>query len=286
MIEKQDISVLLLYYLGYSKIRNLIFRMKCKPITRFVTFHNILPESTRIFKTNLEFLKQRTHVVSLEEFFEGQLSVSKINTVITFDDGYKSWTSIAVPILKNLGLPATFFVSSGFVGLSEEEESEYLKSNLLIKNGSRRIFGGLSKEDLRYIVENGFTIGGHTENHANLGELMDKNKAKDEIIKDKIRLEKTTGKKIDYFAYPLGSYFNPQINLVNLLKEAGYKGAVTTVSGFNSIESNPYLLHRELTRASMPGQVFIARIFGNYDAVRFIKERILKVLHILKIKVF
>jgi peptidoglycan/xylan/chitin deacetylase (PgdA/CDA1 family) len=35
---------------------------------------------------------------------------------ITFDDGYADNEQIALPILKRLGLPATFFVSSGFSG--------------------------------------------------------------------------------------------------------------------------------------------------------------------------
>lgn len=34
---------------------------------------------------------------------------------ITFDDGYRSFHELALPILKNLGLPATVFISSGYI---------------------------------------------------------------------------------------------------------------------------------------------------------------------------
>ena len=108
MVRRQDLALLLLYYLGYSRIRNLVFRLKQKPVTRIVMFHDILPEASGFFKANLYFLKRHTNVVSLDDFFSGKLSSKKINVVITFDDGYKSWVTLAVPTLKELGYDAVY----------------------------------------------------------------------------------------------------------------------------------------------------------------------------------
>lgn len=272
LIRRQDISVVLLYYFGYSRIRNIILCLQRKPITRFVTFHDISPDALKYFKVNLYFLKRYTNVLSLDDFFSGKLSSDKINVVITFDDGYKSWITYAVPVLKKLELPAIFFVSSGFVGLSKEREAEFMRSRLFIKSSFQRITGGLSIEDMKKIVEDGFTVGGHTLNHCNLAELHNIAKLRFEIAEDKVRLERLTGRNIEYFAYPSGKYLNPKINLTEVLRELGYRGAVSTLSGFNTFETNPYLLHRELTYAAMPSQVFKARVYGNYDAVRFLKQ--------------
>ena len=85
-------------------------------------------------------------------------------------------------------------------------------------------------------------------------------------------MERISGRKVEYFAYPSGVCYNPEIDLIKVIKEAGYKGAVTTVSGFNSVGSNPYLLHRELTQSSMTERVFRARVYGNYDAVWLLKK--------------
>jgi peptidoglycan/xylan/chitin deacetylase (PgdA/CDA1 family) len=274
LIRRQDFSVLLFYFSGYSMVRNLILRLQRKPVARFVAFHDIQPETLGYFKTNLKFLKRSTNVVSLDDFFSGRLSFKKINTVITFDDGYKSWVSEAVPILKELGLPATFFISSGFVGLSKEDEAEFIRTKLFLTMAPRKITGCLSREDVIKIVNNGFTIGGHTLNHCNLAKLRDNIQLKYEISEDKVKLERITGRKVDYFSYPVGAYSNPEINIANVLRESGYRGAVTAVSGFNSLESNPYLLHRELTDASMPERVFRARVYGNYDAVQFLKQMV------------
>ena len=277
MLRKQDLGVLLFYYFGYSKIRNFILRLQNKPVARFVMFHDIPTEAIECFKSNLRFLKRSANVVSLDDFFSGNLSPKKINVVITFDDGYKSWVTDAVPILKELELPATFFVSSGFVGLSKEKEADFLQSKLLISDNSNAI-SGLNFEDIRNIAEKGFTIGGHTMNHQNLKKLLDKTQLRYEIAEDKIRLEKIIGKRIQYFAYPFGAFDNPEINLTDVLRECGYLGAVTTVSGFNRKSIRPYLLHREITNASMPGAVFKARTYGNYDAVQFIKQQVNKIL--------
>lgn len=280
MVRRQDLALLLLYYLGYSRIRNLVFRLKQKPVTRIVMFHDILPEASGFFKANLYFLKRHTNVVSLDDFFSGKLSSKKINVVITFDDGYKSWVTLAVPTLKELGLPAIFFVTSDFIGLSKEEQDEFALTNLFLTRGPQRMTGGLSLDDMRRIVRDGFAIGGHTLKHLNLGKVRDRAQIRYEIAEDKRILEKATGIKIEYFSYPFGACNNPEINLEEVLQESGYRGAVTNISGLNDLRSNQYFLYREITEASMPGRVFRARVYGNYDAVRFIRGQARKIFHL------
>ena len=273
-MQKQDVGVSLFYYLGYSRVRNLILRFQHKAVARFLIFHDILPDAVTCFRANLQFLKRRTNVVSLDDFLAGTLCSRKINVVITFDDGYKSWITEAIPLLRKLKLPATFFVSSGLVGLPNDKGSEYIRSRLLIKKAGERTTGGLSFEDVKRIAAEGFCVGGHTLNHCNLSQSRDSIKVRYEITEDKERLQWLTGSRIEYFSYPFGGYHNREIDLRQILRESGYKGAVTTVSGFNVLGSDPFLLHREITYASMDWWVFRARAYGNYDAVRFIRERL------------
>jgi peptidoglycan/xylan/chitin deacetylase (PgdA/CDA1 family) len=268
-ISRQDLCVLLFYYLGYSRIRNQVLRIQGKPISRFVTFHDLPDEADTSFRTNLRFLKEKTNVVSIADYFAGRLSTQKINVVITFDDGYKSWALKAVSVLKELEMPATFFVSSGFLDLSKNEEDQFIKSKL---RRDSKTGGGLSEEDVRIMAQEGFTIGGHTCNHANLTKIHDRAELMHEIYLDKRRLEKIIGAEIQYFSYPFGAYHNFHIELVELLKEAGYKGAVTVIPGFNTAASNPYLLCRELIWLQMPHCVFKARVLGAYDGVVFLKK--------------
>jgi peptidoglycan/xylan/chitin deacetylase (PgdA/CDA1 family) len=277
MIRKQDLGTLFLYFLGYSRIRNLILRARLKPLTRTVIFHDIPPQDIHHFNANLGFLKRHTNVVRIEDFLNGRLSSKKINVIITFDDGFESWITRAMPLLKKWGLPATFFVSSGFVGLSGDDEAIFLRSRLSLAPRISKNMKSLNAEQVRKIVEEGFALGGHTSNHCRLDRLRDATTARNEIVGDKLRLEKITGQEIKYFSYPEGGFDNPVFNLADMVKEAGYEGAVTTLPGFNGVNADRYLLRRELTSASMSTIVFRARVYGNYDLIHFLRSWAAKV---------
>lgn len=274
LIRRQDLSGLLLYYCGYSRIRNLMLLSQNKRVARFVAFHDVMPGSTKTFEANLVFLKHKTNVISLDDFAAGRLSTDRINTVITFDDGYKGWVIDALPILRKLELPATFFISSGFVGLSKDDEETYVRTKLFRTISPRKITGGLKEADIRLLVDNGHTIGSHTVNHIDLGTPSDVDQLRDEIAEDKLKLERMTGTSIGYFSYPTGVYRNPHIDLTELLRDLGYKAAVTTMAGFNTADTAPFLLRRDLTGAAMPQNVFKAHVYGNYDVVFYLKQRI------------
>jgi peptidoglycan/xylan/chitin deacetylase (PgdA/CDA1 family) len=51
---------------------------------------------------------------SIERLFDGTIPARALS--ITFDDGYVDNEEIAAPILRKLGLSATFFISTGFLG--------------------------------------------------------------------------------------------------------------------------------------------------------------------------
>ncbi|HEX7860392.1 MAG TPA: polysaccharide deacetylase family protein [Verrucomicrobiae bacterium] len=271
--RKQDWSVLALYALGFSRVRNALERFRKRPIVRFLAFHDLPESAIEAFKAKLKFLKENTNVIDISDYFSCRLSVDRLNIVITFDDGYKSWRLHAAPALRQLQLPATFFISSGFLNLQGTELSDFTHLRLRIKNLTT---GPLCDHDVRELAEMGFTIGGHTYHHVNLCEYTDESGVIDELATDKGNLESLTGHKVNYFAYPFGAFQNSVINLPALVARAGFGGAVTTISGVNDPAMNPFLLNRELTDASMPLTVFKARVFGNQDGVRLLKEIIAK----------
>jgi len=272
-IRRQDLLCLSLYYCQFSRLRNLAFRWRRKPIVRILGFHDVFDSQVRCFREKLKVLQRVANVVSLDDIVAGRISFNKPNVAITFDDGYRGWLDNVYPALRDLGMTATFFVSSGLVGLRDEEEREFLRKNL---KSNRPTTGSLNAEELRKLSQEGFAIGGHTCNHVNLEEICDMNKLRCEIQKDKEEIERITGTMISYFAYPFGAYSNTHIDLAQVLHESGYEGAVTLVPGLITASTNRYFLHRDLVSASMPISVFKARLLGNYDGVLYIR-RILRI---------
>ncbi len=74
---------------------------------------SLLAISPEDFRRTLELVGARYRFVDLEE---GARPSKEKKAVVTFDDGYADNLHTALPILQELGIPATFFISTGFIG--------------------------------------------------------------------------------------------------------------------------------------------------------------------------
>lgn len=63
------------------------------------------------FIKHLIFLKKYCNIITLNQFFNKEFKKDKINVALTFDDGYWNNYNVARPILEELKVPATFFVT-------------------------------------------------------------------------------------------------------------------------------------------------------------------------------
>jgi peptidoglycan/xylan/chitin deacetylase (PgdA/CDA1 family) len=124
--------------------------------------------------------------------------------LITFDDGYYNNYSIAAPILRDLGIPALFFVPTKFI-------DDSLKTFL---NWSQ--VQELANDDL-------FVIGSHTCSHWNL-KVMNSDDIIYEIQNSKKQLEKNIGNEIHFISYPGGGFDKEVIRHVERSRyEFGFK---------------------------------------------------------------
>lgn len=88
----------------------------------------------------------------------------------------------------------------------------------------------LSWNDLRTLSEEPIiTLGAHTRTHPNLGQL-NPDKTYQEIVPPRIEMEEELNTKILHFAYPFGGKDQISHHAIDILKEANFESAVTTVS--------------------------------------------------------
>ncbi len=101
--------------LGYHRIVADIEQAEREAIFGLVT-------SVETFRRHLEIIRKRYQVLTLDEairVLRGERSVNSPAAVITFDDGYRDVYEQALPVLRNMGLPATVFVPTAFIGTSQ-----------------------------------------------------------------------------------------------------------------------------------------------------------------------
>lgn len=86
-------------------------------------------------------------------------------------------------------------------------------------------------EDIRDMAADPLcTIGCHTMTHQNLA-LLSTEEARREICQSRTELEENIGKEVAHFAYPYGSRYEISERVVGLVKETGFRSAVTTDVG-------------------------------------------------------
>ncbi len=164
---------------------------------------------------------------------------------VTFDDGMRNVLTTGMPILSELGIPATVYVPSGWLGATSPWISPGADGEIL------------SEEELGQIVAAGWEIGAHTVTHADLS-VLDYDRCREEIESSRQALHEVTGVPVETFAYPFGRYGRAAIEAV---RDSGLLAAVTTGSG----SWDPLTLTRAMIGGADPFPVLLLKMTDRYE---------------------
>ncbi len=167
------------------------------------------------FRAICQMLKNKFRVVSLEEFHDlilAERPFPRRTVAITFDDSYQMNLG-AAEILAEFGLPACFFLPTGFIGTNR---IFHWDERLPIR------LPQMTWAETRRLVEMGFEVGAHTVEHPNLATLSWAEACR-EITDSKVILEQETGQEVRWFAYPYGGAGHFLPTQMKLVKEAGFR---------------------------------------------------------------
>ncbi len=118
-------AVLLSGYRRLRRLRNQTLNLLDSPVV-VLTYHRVavpafdphrLAVSPENFRAQMNFLRHNFPILRFEEEWG---TVKEPAVVVTFDDGYADNFLQALPILEEVGIPATFFISTGLLGSGQE----------------------------------------------------------------------------------------------------------------------------------------------------------------------
>jgi peptidoglycan/xylan/chitin deacetylase (PgdA/CDA1 family) len=164
---------------------------------------------------------------------------------ITFDDGMRNNHEVALPILRELGIPATVYVTIGFI----DGMSPWITAGA---DGAM-----MNAQQVRELAQAGWELGAHTMTHPDMATL-DYDSCLKEISDSRRALEEIAGARVETFAYPFGSYGPAAIAAA---RDSGMIAAVTTGSG----SWDPYELTRAMIGAADPLPVILLKLTDRYE---------------------
>jgi len=202
------------------------------------TYPNHLVVSVSLFKKQIEYLRRRYRVISVEalvEHIHQKKDFPPNSVAVTFDDGYKDNYTHAYPILKEFTIPALIFLTSGYI-----DSDRILEHDRLFDPRFNPLLGTSE------IVEMGrdvVTFGAHTVNHVDL-KKTDLKGATREIVRSKGEIERILGKEVYYFSYPFGTRAEYGDEHKKIARDCGFKAAFTGITGTIGIDTDPFEIPR------------------------------------------
>ena len=231
--------------------------------------------STALFEAQLRYARRRYRIVRAEELLEAvrnRRRGERFPLAVTFDDDLLSHPHVAVPLLRRLGVPATFFLCGASLdqpytfwwerlqraidrGLdltpvtgdrttahalarrieaANPEERAELADRLGRLVGDDPLDAGLRAAEARALGEAGFEIGFHTLRHHPLPPLSDEALA-EAMAEGRAELERAVGRRLAAIAYPHGRADERVARAARTAGfTAGFTGAGTAVSASSS----------------------------------------------------
>lgn len=158
------------------------------------------------FREQMDFLARGGYRTYLLEELQDLDEWPEKAFVLTFDDGHESNFTLALPVLREYGFRAVFFITTGWIGTPRY----------------------LTEEQILVLHEAGMGVGSHGISHRYF-QQMSNQEIRDELRVSKVTLEKNIGSVINSFSAPGGRITR---SLLKIAAETGYRDICISKPGF------------------------------------------------------
>lgn len=164
--------------------------------------------------------------------------------VVTFDDGYESVATEALPRLAAMGWGSTLFLVAGQLGATNAWDPAAPVARLL------------DPATVQALASDRVEMGAHTMTHRRVTEL-DAAELRVELLEARERLEGVVGRPVESFAFPYGTH---RARTLRAVRDAGYAGAVTLKRWGNGRRTDPFRLGRLSVGGNVPPWLLVAKV--------------------------
>lgn len=161
--------------------------------------------------------------------------------VLSFDNGYESQYTNALPVLKSLG----------WVGVENIQLTGLPPSQ-----------GGLTDAQVRGLLAAGWELDTQGMSHAELTGLSS-SQLRDQVEVARQLLQRRYGAPVNWFCYPSGHY---DAAVIAEVKAAGFVGSTTVLPGWASRSDDPYALPRLRVLGGTSPSALLAQIADSQSA--------------------
>lgn len=211
--------------------------------------------SAKLFISHLEYLKQYYHPISLNEYLTVRSAGGELpdkSVVLTFDDGFRNFMTVAAPLLVERYIPATAFIIT-------EKTQEIKNSTLERRWGAEDDSSYLSWSEVQALAqENGIQFGSHTCSHPRLTQIP-LEEARRELRDSQMAITGHLGYESMALAFPYGETTD---EVSGLAASLGYNCALTGTLGPNEVDASVYKLRRTVIASDDDLSTFAARVSG------------------------
>lgn len=180
-----------------------------------------VPEET--FLRQLGYLEERGwKVIDIAAFLRGLSAPDTLPdraALLTFDDGYRSFVTCALPRLREFGYPSVMFVPTAYIGKRNSFDADAEPEEPMC-----------NWDELRTLEQHGVSVQSHAVSHRTLSSL-DRAVQLEELVRSRSVLEAGLGTRVDVLAYPYGDggtgrgWRRKRKELREALAQAGYRAA-------------------------------------------------------------
>ena len=188
-----------------------------------------LDVDTTVFRDQMSYLASHGYQVisfpTLVDALQHGTAVPPRSVVITFDDGWESQYSVALPVLRQLHFTATFFIFSQPIGVDR---------------------GYMTWPQIKELQAAGMTIAAHSRTHPKL--TLPTVSLASEVAGSRADIQREIGVAPDIFAYPYGIWDD---RVAAAVRSAGFQAARALSGGEWNSSSSLFALHSVLATDNM-----------------------------------